>query len=51
MAQDRLRMPSSTGGLVNYYDDYKSKIQIKPAHVVLLIVLAVALEIVLRVVM
>ena len=48
MAQDSLRMPSSTGGLVNYYEDYKSKIQIKPAHVVLFIVLAVAWEIALR---
>ncbi|MFH0831305.1 MAG: preprotein translocase subunit Sec61beta [archaeon] len=48
MAQENIRMPSGTGGLVNYYDEYKSKLQIKPAHVVMFIILAVVFEIALR---
>lgn len=48
MAQDTLRMPSGTGGLVNYYDEYKSNLQIKPAYVIVFIILAIAFEIALR---
>ena len=49
MAQDnRISMPGSYGGLVRYYDEYKSKIQIKPAYVIASIVLVVAAEIVLQ---
>lgn len=48
MAQENIRMPSGTGGLVNYYDEYKSKLQIKPAHVVGFIILAIVFEIALR---
>ncbi|MBI2147503.1 preprotein translocase subunit Sec61beta [Candidatus Woesearchaeota archaeon] len=39
MADNRIQMPSSTGGLIRYFDDYKSKIELKPGHVILLIVL------------
>ncbi len=35
------RMPSSFGGLVQYYSDYKSKITIKPRTVILLGVILV----------
>lgn len=48
MADDKIRMPLGTGGLVSYYDEYKSKIQIKPAHVILLIIAAIVFEIGLR---
>jgi preprotein translocase subunit Sec61beta len=44
-----LRMPSGGGGLVRYFEEYKSKIQLKPEHVVLLIILVVVFEIVLRI--
>jgi len=38
MAKDsKIRMPSSMGGLVNYYDEYSSKIMLKPEHVLILI--------------
>jgi preprotein translocase subunit Sec61beta len=30
------RMPSSFGGLVQYYSDYKSKITIKPRTVIIM---------------
>jgi len=29
-------MPSGSGGLMRYFDEYKSKIRIKPGHVVIL---------------
>jgi len=48
MADDRISMPSGMGGLMRYFDEYKSKIQIKPMHVLFLIVLFIALEIVIR---
>lgn len=36
MAQDRINMPSSMGGLVRYFDEYKSKIEFKPGVVIVL---------------
>ena len=49
MAAPQLHVPSSGGGLVRYFDEYKSKIQIKPEFIILLIVLVVIFEILLRV--
>ena len=45
---EQLRVPASSGGLVRYFDEYKSKIQIKPEFVILLIILVVIFEIILR---
>ncbi|MBI2655462.1 preprotein translocase subunit Sec61beta [Candidatus Woesearchaeota archaeon] len=36
MAQDRISMPSGMGGLVRYFDEYKSKIKFKPGHIIIL---------------
>ncbi len=36
------RMPSSFGGLVQYYSEYKSKITIKPHMVIILGIVLVA---------
>ena len=42
MAKDnKIHMPSGMGGLVRYFDEYKSKIEIKPGHVIVLIVFVV----------
>ena len=49
MAQDKITMPTSTAGITRYFDDYKSKIEIKPGHVIILIVIVLILEIVLHV--
>ncbi len=49
MAAPQLRVPSSGGGLVRYFDEYKSKIQIKPEFIILLIILVVIFEILLRI--
>ncbi len=41
MAQERIRMPTSEGGLVRYSDEESSKYQIKP-EVVLGVAIAIA---------
>ncbi|MFH1637338.1 MAG: preprotein translocase subunit Sec61beta [Candidatus Woesearchaeota archaeon] len=42
MAKDnKIRMPQSGGGLIRYYDEYKSKLQINPWYVVVAIVVVV----------
>ncbi len=46
---ERIQMPSSSGGIVRYFDDYKSKIQFKPGHVVLLVIVVIIAEIILHV--
>lgn len=49
MARDnRISMPGAYGGLVRYYDEYRSKLQVKPAHVIVAIVLVVLFEIALN---
>jgi len=40
MAKDnKIRMPSGMGGLTRYFDDYKSKVQISPGHVIVLTII------------
>ncbi|MFH1133241.1 MAG: preprotein translocase subunit Sec61beta [Nanoarchaeota archaeon] len=46
--QDKIQMPSGMGGLVRYFDDYKSKIEFQPQHVVIFIVLVLALVLLLH---
>lgn len=41
---DKIQMPSSGGGLVRYFDDYKSKIEFKPIVVVIFIILIIIVE-------
>lgn len=48
MAQQKVSMPSSMGGLVRYFDEYKSKFEIKPGHVIILIVVVIIIEIILH---
>jgi preprotein translocase subunit Sec61beta len=49
MAKDNIRMPSSHAGITQYFDDYKSKIEIKPEHVIILCVIVIIIEILLKV--
>jgi preprotein translocase subunit Sec61beta len=44
--KDRVSMPASTAGLTRYFDDYRSKIEVKPAYIIVIAV-AVMLVIVL----
>jgi len=44
--KNRVSMPASTAGLTRYFEDYRSKIEIKPAYIIVLAV-AVMLAIIL----
>ena len=48
MANNKISMPSSQGGLVRYFDEYKSKIEFKPGYIILFVVLIIILEIILH---
>ena len=48
MGKDKISMPSSQGGLVRYFDDYKSKIEFKPEHIIILIIVVIVIEIILH---
>lgn len=48
MAQDKISMPSSMAGLTRYFDDYKSKIELKPEHVIVLIIVVIIIEVLLN---
>jgi len=41
---ERINMPTSGGGLVRYFDDYKSKLEITPIVVVIAIAVIIAVE-------
>jgi preprotein translocase subunit Sec61beta len=45
MGQDKISMPSGMGGLVRYFDEYKSNIKFKPGHILILCVLVIILMI------
>ena len=38
-------MPSGMGGLVRYFDEYKSKIKFKPGHIIVLCIIVIAIMI------
>jgi preprotein translocase subunit Sec61beta len=46
--QDKIQMPSSGAGITRYFDDYKSKIEFKPEHVVIMVILVIIIVIVLH---
>jgi preprotein translocase subunit Sec61beta len=48
MSNDKIQMPSSGAGLTRYFDDYHSKIEMKPEHVIILIVLVILIELILN---
>lgn len=41
-------MPSSQGGLIRYFEDYKSKISIKPGHVIVLVIAVIIIVLILH---
>ena len=45
MAKDQVRMPSGMGGLVRYFDEYKSRIEFKPGHIIILCIVVMAIMI------
>ena len=49
MSKDKVNMPMSSAGITRYFDDYKSKIEFKPGHIVFLAVVIVTLVILLNI--
>lgn len=49
MAKDKISMPSSMGGLVRYFDEYKSRISLKPGTVIVLSVVIIIVMIIIHV--
>ena len=47
MAQDKIHMPSGMGGLVRYFDEYKSKIEFQPGHVIVMSLVIILLMLIL----
>ena len=45
---DKIQMPSSGAGITRYFDDYKSKIEFKPEHVVVLVILVIVIIVILH---
>jgi preprotein translocase subunit Sec61beta len=45
MARDKVAMPSGMGGLVRYFDEYRSKIEFKPGHIIVLCVVVIVIMI------
>jgi preprotein translocase subunit Sec61beta len=48
MADEKISMPSSGAGLTRYFDDYKSKIELRPEHVIILIIVVILIELLLN---
>ncbi len=49
MAKNKINMPQSSAGITRYFDDYKSKIEFKPGHIIFLAVVVVLLVIALNI--
>ena len=45
MRQDKISMPSGMGGLMRYFDEYKSKIKIKPGHIIVMVLVVMVIMI------
>ena len=45
---DKIRMPSSTAGITQYWDEVKTKVTLKPEYVIALAILIIILEILLQ---
>ncbi|MBI4150260.1 preprotein translocase subunit Sec61beta [Candidatus Woesearchaeota archaeon] len=45
---DKIHMPSGMGGLVRYFDEYKSRFQLKPGHIIVIVVIVILIEILLH---
>ena len=46
--RDKVSLPSGQGGLMRYFDDYKSKIELSPGLVIILCVAVIAIVLILQ---
>jgi len=49
MAQQSMQMPGAFGGLMRYNEEYKSKLMLKPTHVVIFIIAIVTFVAVMKI--
>ncbi|MBN2368315.1 preprotein translocase subunit Sec61beta [Candidatus Woesearchaeota archaeon] len=47
--KDKISMPSGGAGITRYFDDYKSKIEFKPGHIIFLAIVVIVLVLALHV--
>jgi preprotein translocase subunit Sec61beta len=45
MADNKIQMPAGFGGLMRFQEEYASKINLKPTHIVLFVILIIAFRI------
>lgn len=45
MAQQKINLPSGSGGLMRYFDEYHSKIRIKAGHIIILCIVVIVIMI------
>ena len=48
MSKDKINMPMSSAGITRYFDDYKSKIEFKPGHIIFIAIAVVTMVILLN---
>jgi preprotein translocase subunit Sec61beta len=49
MASDnRVHLPSGSGGITRYFDEYESKLRFSPGIVIVLVVIVIIIEIILH---
>lgn len=46
---NKVSMPSSTAGITRYFDEYQSKVKLKPGHVIILCVVVIVLTLLMHV--
>ena len=49
MAQEKTRMPMSTAGITTYFEEYRSKIEFKPGHIIIFSVIVMLIVIALHI--
>jgi preprotein translocase subunit Sec61beta len=47
-SQNKMSMPSGMGGLVRYFDEYKSKVSFSPGTVIVLAIIILVIEVILH---
>jgi preprotein translocase subunit Sec61beta len=45
MADDKISMPAGFGGLIRFSEEYESKINLKPAHIIFFVILVIIFRI------
>ena len=45
---DKIRMPSSTAGITSYWDDVKTRVEMRPEYVIVLAALIIVVELLLQ---